>query len=152
MFWSGSNYFFLHQCLHCLRFRFSWILGFCPICPKTLHNTSWSFVADRACQLDVRTQWEVWREVSPQREVPADWRVSLFSSVCFHLRSETLEEKPPWVMLQKYSLSGSKSSLNGCNGIICDWSSHDGTDESGEQVDQMATQVTMMSQDCWLDK
>ena len=47
-------------------------LGFCPICPKTLHNTSWSFVADRACQLDVRAQWEVWREVSPQREVPAD--------------------------------------------------------------------------------
>ena len=43
---------------------------------------------------------------------------------------------------------GSKSRLNGCNGIICDWSSHDGTDESGEQVDQMATQVTMMSQDC----
>ena len=42
----------------------------------------------------------------------------------------------------------SKSRLNGCNGIICDWSSHDGTDESGEQVDQMATQVTMMSQDC----
>ena len=47
-------------------------LGFCPICPKTLHNTSWSFVADRACQLDIRAQWEVWREVSPQREVPAD--------------------------------------------------------------------------------
>ena len=44
-------------------------LGFCP---KPLHNTSWSFVADRACQLDVRAQWEVWREVSPQREVPAD--------------------------------------------------------------------------------